>query len=145
MWITIMLSKVLDKGEYMKKAVTRELSACETLIMKVIWDAEDDIAVQELITQLREQYGKDYARTTVVTFLGKMADKGFVNTHRRGKNAFVHAVRKEDAYRDQLINDETDFWFEGKVDKLLEALSATRPISEEEIQAVRELMDKLDK
>ena len=62
----------------MKKAVTRGLSACETLIMKVVWDAKEDIAVQELIVQLKEQYGKDYARTTVVTFLGKMADKGCV-------------------------------------------------------------------
>lgn len=98
----------------MKKAVTRELSACETLIMKVVWDAKEDIAVQELIVQLKEQYGKDYARTTVVTFLGKMADKGFVSTHRRGKNAFVHAEKNEDAYKSKLMNEETDFWFEDR-------------------------------
>ena len=88
----------------MRKAVTRELSACETLIMKVVWDAKEDIAVQELIVQLKEQYGKDYARTTVVTFLGKMADKGFVSTHRRGKNAFVHAEKNEDAYKSKLLS-----------------------------------------
>ena len=27
--------------------ITRELSDCETLIMKIIWDAKEDIAVQE--------------------------------------------------------------------------------------------------
>ena len=58
-----------------KKSLIKDLSACETVIMKVIWDAVDDIALQQLIVDLREQYGKDYARTTVVTFLGKMAEE----------------------------------------------------------------------
>lgn len=129
----------------MKKAVTRELSACETLIMKVVWDAKEDIAVQELIVQLKEQYGKDYARTTVVTFLGKMADKGFVSTHRRGKNAFVHAEKSEDAYKSRLMNEETDFWFEGQIDQLVSAVSSKRALSKEEIQHMRELLDSLDR
>ena len=122
----------------MKKAVTRELSACETLIMKVVWDAKEDIAVQELIVQLKEQYGKDYARTTVVTFLGKMADKGFVSTHRRGK-------KTEDAYKSKLMSEETDFWFEGKVDALLSAVCDKRKVSKEEIERMRDLLDVLDK
>lgn len=129
----------------MRKAVTRELSACETLIMKVVWDAKEDIAVQELIVQLKEQYGKDYARTTVVTFLGKMADKGFVSTHRRGKNAFVHAEKNEDAYKSKLMNEEIDFWFEGQTDQLLSAVCSKRTVSKEEIQRMRDLLDSLDK
>ena len=129
----------------MRKAVTRELSACETLIMKVVWDAKEDIAVQELIVQLKDQYGKDYARTTVVTFLGKMADKGFVSTHRRGKNAFVHAEKNEDAYKSKLMNEETDFWFEGQTDQLLSAVCSKRTVSKEEIQRMRDLLDSLDK
>ena len=128
----------------MKKIVTRELSACETLIMKVVWDAKEDIAVQDLIVQLKEQYGKDYARTTVVTFLGKMADKGFVSTHRRGKNAYVHAEKDEDAYKSQLMNEETDFWFGGKPEQLMSAICSARSVSKEEIQKMRDLLDVLD-
>lgn len=129
----------------MKKTVTRELSACETLIMKVIWDAKEDIAVQDLIVQLKEQYGKDYARTTVVTFLGKMADKGFVSTHRRGKNAFVHAEKNEDAYKSNLMSEETDFWFGGKTEQLLAAVCGARQLSKEEIQNMKDFLDTLDK
>ena len=62
-----------------------ELSPCEALIMKLIWEAPQDIPVQELIDQLRDDYGKDYARTTVVTFVGKLKDKRFVDTYRKGK------------------------------------------------------------
>ena len=34
-----------------------ELSPCEALIMKLIWEAPQDIPVQELIDQLRDDYG----------------------------------------------------------------------------------------
>ena len=47
-----------------------ELSPCEALIMKLIWEAQQDIPVQDLIDQLRDDHGKEYARTTVVTFVG---------------------------------------------------------------------------
>ena len=70
-----------------------ELSPCEALIMKLIWEAPQDIPVQELIVQLRDEYGKDYARTTVVTFVGKLKDKRFVDTYRKGKAAFIHPLR----------------------------------------------------
>ena len=56
-----------------------ELSPCEALIMKLIWEAPQDIPVQELIDQLRDDYGKDYARTTVVTFVGKLKDKALIS------------------------------------------------------------------
>ena len=46
------------------KKNSQELSACEALIMKVVWNAKDDIAVQNLIVQLKQQYNKDYARIT---------------------------------------------------------------------------------
>ena len=54
------------------------LSACETIIMKAIWDEDGDISIQNLIEVLKTKWGKDYARTTVVTFLLKLAAKGFV-------------------------------------------------------------------
>ena len=68
-----------------------ELSPCEALIMKLIWEAQQDIPVQDLIDQLRDDHGKEYARTTVVTFVGKLKDKRFVDTYRRGKAAFSPA------------------------------------------------------
>ena len=73
--------------------ITRDLSDCETLIMKIIWDAKEDVAVQELIVRLRERFGKDYARTTVVTFLKKLSDKGY------GRASYAHAEKDEEHYK----------------------------------------------
>lgn len=38
----------------------------------------------ELLKNLKENYGKDYAITTIRTFLIKLSDKGFVIAQLRG-------------------------------------------------------------
>lgn len=127
------------------KKNSQELSECETLIMKLIWDAKEDIAVQELIVKMKERYDKEYARTTMVTFLKKMADKGFVSTYRTGNASFVHAEKNEDWYKNNLIRKEKDFWFNGQLSQLLTAaLREAKDIPKEEIQKMRDLLDGLD-
>ncbi len=127
------------------KKKSQELSACETLIMKAVWDAKDDIAVQELIVQLKQQYNKDYARTTVVTFLKKMSEKGYVSTYRIGNASYVHAERDENQYVREKLNRDRDFWFGGSPSKLLSAaLYDGKTISKEEIRKMKELLDELD-
>lgn len=61
----------------------KDLSACETLIMKAIWDKGEDISIQELLETLKVKYGKDYKRTTLVTFILNLAAKGFARQYRR--------------------------------------------------------------
>ncbi len=60
----------------------KALSASEIVLMKVIWDHEADISMPELLNILKEDYGKDYARMGVVTFLMSMANKGYMETYR---------------------------------------------------------------
>ena len=108
-----------------------ELSPCEALIMKLIWEAPQDIPVQELIDQLRDDYGKDYARTTVVTFVGKLKDKRFVDTYRKGKAAFIHPLRSEEEYRRQLLKEEADFWFNGKAVDMVASICESQKLEDD--------------
>ena len=117
------------------------LSACETIIMKAIWDEEGDISVQNLIEVLRTEWGKDYARTTVVTFLLKLAAKDYVQTYRKGKNAYVHALKSEEEYKTKLVAENRDFWFEGKLSGLMSALCRERKLTKEEADEIRQILD----
>lgn len=98
------------------------LTACEEVIMKAIWNADGDIATQDLIEVLRTQHEKDYARTTVTTFLIKLTAKRFVQTYRKGKNSYVHATIKEDEYKDMILKHMIDFWYAGDVESLQKKL-----------------------
>ena len=71
----------------------KNLSASETNIMKAIWDAKEDLSVPDLMEQMKVKYGKEYARTTVATFLLKLSGKGFVRTYRKGKLSYVCALQ----------------------------------------------------
>ena len=114
-----------------------ELSACETMIMKVIWDADEDIALQDLIRELAERYDKNYARTTVVTFVHKIAEKGFVTTYRKGKAAYIHPEKRLDTYRDELMHEQMDFWFGGNVVSFLEAYRKRYGLSQNDVNGIR--------
>ena len=112
--------------------------------MKIVWDAPQDIAVQDVITQLNERFQKDYARTTVVTFLGKMADKGYLNTYRKGRQAFVHPICDEAVYTCGIIKHDADFWFDGDSFKLMSALCSEKKLTKEEVDKIKELLDGID-
>ena len=98
------------------------LSAAETVIMKAIWDEVEDISIPDLIEKLRTKWGKDYARTTVTTFLTKMTAKGYIRTYRKGKLSYAHAIKSEEDYKDKLLNDMIKFWYDGNIAALQEKL-----------------------
>ena len=110
-----------------------ELSVCEAPIMKIIWESNPDISVPELVKQLNEQYGKEYARTTVVTFLTRMAGKGY-----------VHAINSEQEYKQQLAQKEIEFWFHGSMAEFAQTLCAAAPLTHEECQKLRRLLDHVE-
>lgn len=90
------------------------LTVGEACIMKVIWNETEDISVPSLIEKLRMKFlEKNYARTTVVTFLLKLDAKGFVKTYRKGKLSYIHVIRSEEEYRCKLLKDMIEFWYDG--------------------------------
>jgi predicted transcriptional regulator len=127
-----------------EQMIGREISGCETLIMKIVWDSEKDISTPELTDALRIRYGKEYARTTVVTFLQRLADKGFVKTYRKGRVAYVHPLKTEKEYTAKFLNEAEDFWFEGDTSHLMAALCDTKKLSKDEIGRIRELLNDMD-
>ena len=121
-----------------------ELSVCEAPIMKIIWESNPDISVPELVKQLNEQYGKEYARTTVVTFLTRMAGKGYITTQCRGRISYVHAIKSEQEYKQQLAQKEIEFWFHGSMAEFAQTLCAAAPLTHEECQKLRRLLDHVE-
>ena len=121
-----------------------ELSVCEAPIMKIIWESNPDISVPELAKQLNEQYGKEYARTTVVTFLTRMAGKGYITTQRRGRISYVHAIKSEQEYKQQLAQKEIEFWFHGSMAEFAQTLCAAAPLTHEGCQKLRRLLDHVE-
>ena len=130
-------------GEFLPEE-DRKLSGSEAMVMKAVWDAGEDISVPDLMIALKEKYGKDYARTTVQTFLLKMIGKGFVQIYRRGKLSYVHALKGEADYKAKLLQEEMDFWYQGNPAQLVASLFRAGEMTEEDKEQIRRALDGLD-
>lgn len=127
-----------------EKFIGREMSGCETLIMKIVWSSKEDISTQEIIDHLKTQYKKDYARTTVVTFIQRLSEKGFVSTYRKGRVSYVHALRSEAEYQETFIQEAELFWFNGNAEFLFSTLCKTKKLSKEERKGIQDILDGMD-
>ena len=92
--------------------------------MREIWNHTEDISVPDLIGNLNTKYGKGYARTTVTTFLTKIQARGFINTYRKGKLSYVHALVGKEEYREECLKEFVDFWYNGNVESIRGDLDA---------------------
>ena len=120
------------------------LTDCETIIMKAIWDAGQDLSIPELLEVLRVRFQKDYKRTTLVTFLLRLSDKGYVETYRKGKFSYAHALKTEEEHRKKVAAEDTDFWFQGKASGFVAALHQAGKLSQEDRKAIQEILDDMD-
>ena len=143
-WEDAVVAANVCKKKIVEVGMREELSVCEATIMKIIWESNPDISVPELVKQLNEQYGKEYARTTVVTFLTRMAGKGYITTQRRGRISYVHAIKSEQEYKQQLAQKEIEFWFHGSMAEFAQTLCAAAPLTHEECQKLRRLLDHVE-
>ena len=143
-WEDAVIAANVCKKKIVEVGMREELSVCEAPIMKIIWESNPDISVPELVKQLNEQYGKEYARTTVVTFLTRMPGKGYITTQRRGRISYVHAIKSEQEYKQQLAQKEIEFWFHGSMAEFAQTLCAAAPLTHEECQKLRRLLDHVE-
>lgn len=120
-----------------------ELSECELVTMKCIWDAEEPVSCHEIMDELRNVYGMEYKDTTVYTFLKNLKNKGFVESYRKGVN-YYKATRDAKEYRNEQLLKTQNFWFKGSAPLLLSTLCEVKTISEEEKKALKEIIDGLN-
>ena len=118
----------------------KELTNCEKLIMKVVWEAKGDISTPDTIEQLKVRFGKEYARTTVVTFVQRLVEKGYVTTYRRGRVSYIRPVQSEEEYRNRMLQDTMNFWFDGDCTKMISALCSDSNLDAEEVEKIRQII-----
>ncbi len=123
----------------------KELTNCEKLIMKVVWEAKEDISTPDTIKQLKVRFGKEYARTTVVTFVQRLVEKGYVTTYRRGRVSYIRPVQSEEEYCNRMLQDTMNFWFDGDCTKMISALCSDSNLNAEEAEKIRRIIDNTDR
>ncbi|MGN0142784.1 MAG: BlaI/MecI/CopY family transcriptional regulator [Roseburia sp.] len=120
------------------------ISTCERMVMKVIWDADEDLALQGVMNRVNAIYHKNWKPQTVSTFLARLVKKEFLTVYRKGRYSYyVPAVKKEE-FRNCTLDENINYFDQGNAEafacRLFEHVSLTKDAK----QRIRKLIDELD-
>ena len=80
------------------KLINNELTKGEELVMKAVWNCKNEPVLQDVLMQVKDIYGKQWASQTVSTFLSKLCVKDYIRMIRNGK-----------IYRYKIMVEEGDY------------------------------------
>ena len=110
-------------------------------IMDVVWD-RGECTVSDVVKLLSER--RPVARNTVLTLMTRLAAKGWLVQHRRGRGFTYSAGADKGATQRGMARRLVDVAFGGSINGLVMALMADGELSQEELAAIRETIDRAD-
>ncbi|MEM8984312.1 MAG: BlaI/MecI/CopY family transcriptional regulator [Pseudomonadota bacterium] len=124
----------------MARKRTAELTDAEHRIMTVLW-AAGEATVRQVTDALDAEHGLAY--TTVLTTIGIMADKGYVEFRKEGRaHVYRPLISREGAQR-KALGSLLLALFEGSAQQLAQRLVADEQLSLDDIEALRtELIER---
>ncbi len=103
----------------------------ELEIMKVIWESGQTLSTSEV--KLRLERHRPWNVSALQTLLNRLIDRGFLESHKEGKNKYYTPLISEDAY----LAVENRAFLEkvnnGSMTKLVASLYDSHSISEEDL------------
>ena len=121
---------------------TNDISACERLVMKIIWDSTKDLALQEVMDRVNQENDKSWKPQTVSTFLARLVRKGFLTVYRKGRYSYYQpAVSREDFWK-ATMQENARFFTKGDMGELACCLCEDI-LSEEDIKRLKNKINEL--
>ena len=125
----------------MARPPSRYPTELELQVLQILWQVGES-SVMSVRDTLAEDCDRDIARTSVVTTLNVMADKGLVHRRQEGRAyLFSHAVTQEEVSQG-MLGDLLDRVFDGSAEALLLNLLDSDHVNDEEHRALRRLINR---
>lgn len=131
-----MCSNALEKGEF--RMETPKVFESEYRFCLILWEHEP-IKSSELVNLCREQLG--WKPTTTYTVIKRLSERGVL----KNENTVVSALVSKDEVQAAEINEMVEKTFEGSLPAFIAAFTKHQKISEKELDAVQEMIDRYRK
>jgi len=131
-----MYSNGLEKGEPVMK--TPKVFESEYRFCLILWEHEP-IKSSELVNLCRKQLG--WKPTTTYTVIKRLSERGVL----KNENTIVSALVTKDEVQAAEINEMLEKTFEGSLPAFIAAFTKHQKISDKELDAVQEMIDRYRK
>jgi BlaI family penicillinase repressor len=116
-----------------------ELGPLEFKLLRILWK-HDALTAPQVLEAYNEQAATPLAYTTIMTLLGRLADKGVLKVNReRQPFRFSAAITREQVLR-QRVRDFVNLFFEGQPLDLVVRLVEEAPLSEESVEKLEDVL-----
>jgi BlaI family transcriptional regulator, penicillinase repressor len=124
----------------MARPASRYPTELELTILKVLW-RQSPLLARDVQNALAED-GRELAKTTVITTLNTMVDKGYLRRKKRS-NSFLFSPRVDAAtVSKRVLTDVVDRVFDGSTSAVLLKLFDVRDIDSGELKELRRMIDQ---
>lgn len=114
------------------------ITEAELEIMNILWGSEGGLTSGEIRSELK----KEWERTTVLTLLSRLTDKGAISAEKDGRSFRYHSLVSRDEYGLSKTRNILDTLYNGSIKRMMTALCDSRGITEQEAEELREILDK---
>lgn len=118
----------------------KRLPDSELELMQIIWDAGHPVTRLEIEYQL--PVDRKLSATTILSFLSRLQDKGFVDVYREGKSNVYEAAVPKKAY---LQEESRSIWkrlYQNSVRNFMTALGSGDELSDEDLDELQDFLDR---
>lgn len=118
----------------------KRLPDSELELMMIIWDTGTPITRTEIEEKLPAE--RRISSTTVLSFLTRLQEKGFVQVQKIGRNNVYEALISKEEY---LRAESRSIWkrlYQGSVKNFMTALSDGEELSDQDLEELQEFLNK---
>jgi len=124
-----------EREKYMKRLPDSELE-----LMMIIWDAGGAITRPEIEERLPKE--RRLSPTTILSFLTRLQEKGFVQVRKEGKTNVYEPLIPKEAY---VREESKSIWkrlYQGSMKNFVAGFCESDGLTEEDFQELQDFLDK---
>jgi len=117
------------------------VTEAESRIMEALWESAP-AASREIVRRVRQV--EDWSPKTIQTLIGRLVDKGMVQREPEGRGYLYRPALARDEFVRSKSRNFVERIFSGRVTPLVAAFAESRSLGEEDLKALRALVDSLE-
>jgi BlaI family penicillinase repressor len=125
----------MNSGNKIKRLPDSELE-----IMMILWGADKPVTSAYVCEQLKDK--RKWKVTSVLTFLARLAEKGFVSSTRQGKANIYMVVIGEQEYLESEGKSVLEKLYGNSLTALVSALYKSNAINDDDLVELQQFIDK---
>ena len=120
--------------ESMKEKKIDTLPEAELVVMQSVWELEEPVGTGKIVEQV--EHKKDWSRSTIQVFLGRLEERGFLRCERKGRLKMYYAAIKQEEYRKRETKSFLENMYENSCKKLVASLVQSKMMTKEDLEDI---------